>query len=224
MADKAAVLARAEALQINLRSDIHGAVGITLDEATTREDVLNLFRAIVGDDHGLDIDTLDKDVALDSRSIPAAMLRDDAILTHPVFNRYHSETEMMRYMHALERKDLALNQAMIPLGSCTMKLNAAAEMIPITWPEFAELHPFCPVEQAEGYQQMIAQLSDWLVKLTGYDAVCMQPNSGAQGEYAGLLAIRHYHESRNEGHRDICLILAPRTAPTRLPRRWRVCR
>lgn len=206
VADKAAVLARAEALQINLRSDIHGAVGITLDEATTREDVLNLFRAIVGDDHGLDIDTLDKDVALDSRSIPAAMLRDDAILTHPVFNRYHSETEMMRYMHALERKDLALNQAMIPLGSCTMKLNAAAEMIPITWPEFAELHPFCPVEQAEGYQQMIAQLSDWLVKLTGYDAVCMQPNSGAQGEYAGLLAIRHYHESRNEGHRDICLI------------------
>ncbi|VFT75647.1 glycine dehydrogenase [Klebsiella aerogenes] len=224
VADKAAVLARAEALQINLRSDIHGAVGITLDEATTREDVLNLFRAIVGDDHGLDIDTLDKDVALDSRSIPAAMLRDDAILTHPVFNRYHSETEMMRYMHALERKDLALNQAMIPLGSCTMKLNAAAEMIPITWPEFAELHPFCPVEQAEGYHQMIAQLSDWLVKLTGYDAVCMQPNSGAQGEYAGLLAIRHYHESRNEGHRDICLIQAPRTAPTRLPRRWRVCR
>ncbi|HBS8007311.1 TPA: aminomethyl-transferring glycine dehydrogenase [Klebsiella pneumoniae] len=152
------------------------------------------------------VEVADKDVALDSRSIPAAMLRDDAILTHPVFNRYHSETEMMRYMHALERKDLALNQAMIPLGSCTMKLNAAAEMIPITWPEFAELHPFCPVEQAEGYQQMIAQLSDWLVKLTGYDAVCMQPNSGAQGEYAGLLAIRHYHESRNEGHRDICLI------------------
>ena len=132
VADKAAVLARAEALQINLRSDIHHAVGITLDEATTREDVLNLFRAIVGDDHGLDIDTLDKDVALDSRSIPASMLRDDAILTHPVFNRYHSETEMMRYMHALERKDLALNQAMIPLGSCTMKMNAAAEMIPIT--------------------------------------------------------------------------------------------
>ncbi len=199
VADKAAVLARAEALQINLRSDIHHAVGITLDEATTREDVLNLFRAIVGDDRGLDIDALDKDVALDSRSIPASMLRDDAILTHPVFNRYHSETEMMRYMHALERKDLALNQAMIPLGSCTMKLNAAAEMIPITWPEFAELHPFCPVDQAEGYHQMIAQLSDWLVKLTGYDAVCMQPNSGAQGEYAGLLAIRHYTRAVTKG-------------------------
>jgi glycine dehydrogenase len=152
-----------------------------------------------GDDDGLDIDALDKDVALDSRSIPESMLRNDAILTHPVFNRYHSETEMMRYMHSLERKDLALNQAMIPLGSCTMKLNAAAEMIPITWPEFAELHR--SARQSRRKVIMIAQLSDWLVKLTGYDAVCMQPNSGAQGEYAGLLAIRHYHESRNEGHR-----------------------
>lgn len=208
VADKAGVLARAEAAEINLRSDILNAVGITLDETTTRENVMQLFSVLLGDNHGTDIDTLDKDVAHDSRSIQPAMLRDDEILTHPVFNRYHSETEMMRYMHSLERKDLALNQAMIPLGSCTMKLNAAAEMIPITWPEFAELHPFCPPEQAEGYQQMIAQLADWLVKLTGYDAVCMQPNSGAQGEYAGLLAIRHYHESRNEGHRDICLIPA----------------
>ena len=199
VADKAAVLARAQAAEINLRSDILNAVGITLDETTTREDVQKLFAVVLGDAHGLDIDVLDKDVALDSRSVPAAMLRDDAILSHPVFNRYHSETEMMRYMHSLERKDLALNQAMIPLGSCTMKLNAAAEMIPITWPEFAELHPFCPAEQAEGYHHMINQLSDWLVKLTGYDALCMQPNSGAQGEYAGLLAIRHYHESRNEG-------------------------
>ncbi|MWU81722.1 glycine dehydrogenase (aminomethyl-transferring), partial [Escherichia coli] len=206
VADKAAVLARAEAAQINLRSDIHNAVGITLDESTTRDDILTLFNVLLGDAQGLDVDTLDKEVALDSRSIQESMLRDDAILTHPVFNRYHSETEMMRYMHSLERKDLALNQAMIPLGSCTMKLNAAAEMIPITWPEFSELHPFCPAEQAEGYHMMINQLSDWLVKLTGYDALCMQPNSGAQGEYAGLLAIRHYHESRNEGHRDICLI------------------
>ena len=204
--DKAAVLARAEAHEINLRSDILNAVGITLDESTTREDVQALFSVLLGDNHGLDIDKLDQNVAGDSLSIPAAMLRDDEFLTHPVFNRYHSETEMMRYMHSLERKDLALNQAMIPLGSCTMKLNAAAEMIPITWPEFAELHPFCPANQAEGYHQMISQLSDWLVKLTGYDALCMQPNSGAQGEYAGLLAIRRYHESRNEGSRNLCLI------------------
>ncbi|WP_337264795.1 MULTISPECIES: aminomethyl-transferring glycine dehydrogenase [unclassified Serratia (in: enterobacteria)] len=204
--DKAAVLERALSFGINLRTDIHGAVGITLDEATSREDVQALFAVLAGDNHGLDIDALDAVVSNGSASIPAAMLRKDPILTHPVFNRYHSETEMMRYMHRLERKDLALNQAMIPLGSCTMKLNAAAEMIPITWPEFAELHPFCPPEQAAGYQQMIGQLSQWLVQLTGYDAVCMQPNSGAQGEYAGLLAIRRYHESRNEASRHICLI------------------
>ncbi|MDW5502048.1 aminomethyl-transferring glycine dehydrogenase [Pseudomonas lundensis] len=204
--DKAAVLERALSFGINLRTDIHGAVGITLDEATSREDVQTLFALLAGDDHGLDIDALDAAVSKNSQSIPAGMLRQDPILTHPVFNSYHSETEMMRYMHRLERKDLALNQAMIPLGSCTMKLNAAAEMIPITWPEFSELHPFCPPEQAAGYQQMIGQLSQWLVQLTGYDAVCMQPNSGAQGEYAGLLAIRHYHESRNEAARHICLI------------------
>ena len=202
VADKAAVLDRALSFGINLRSDILNAVGITLDETTTREDVAALFSILLGEQHGLEIDALDADGA----SIPAAMLRQDAILTHPVFNRHHSETEMMRYMHSLERKDLALNQAMIPLGSCTMKLNAAAEMIPITWPEFAELHPFCPAEQATGYLQMIGQLSQWLVQLTGYDALCMQPNSGAQGEYAGLLAIRRYHESRNEAGRNICLI------------------
>ncbi|MEQ9723489.1 aminomethyl-transferring glycine dehydrogenase [Yersinia alsatica] len=204
--DKAAVLARALSFGINLRTDIHGAVGITLDETTSREDIQTLFALLAGDNHGLDIDQLDAKVSQNSQSIQPAMLRQDPILTHPVFNRYHSETEMMRYMHRLERKDLALNQAMIPLGSCTMKLNAAAEMIPITWPEFAELHPFCPPEQAAGYQQMIGQLSQWLVQLTGYDAVCMQPNSGAQGEYAGLLAIRRYHESRNQANRHICLI------------------
>ncbi|HDL7338689.1 TPA: aminomethyl-transferring glycine dehydrogenase [Yersinia enterocolitica] len=204
--DKAAVLARALSFGINLRTDIHGAVGITLDETTSREDLQILFTLLVGDNHGLDIDLLDANVSQNSQSIQTGMLRQDPILTHPVFNRYHSETEMMRYMHRLERKDLALNQAMIPLGSCTMKLNAAAEMIPITWPEFAELHPFCPPEQAAGYQQMIGQLSQWLVQLTGYDAVCMQPNSGAQGEYAGLLAIRRYHESRNQASRHICLI------------------
>ncbi|CCP01989.1 glycine dehydrogenase [Erwinia amylovora Ea644] len=204
VADKAAVLDRALSFGVNLRSDFLNAVGITLDETTTGEDVMALFSILLGAQHGLSIEALDTD----AHSIPPAMLRQDAILTHPVFNRYHSETEMMRYMHSLERKDLALNQAMIPLGSCTMKLNAAAEMIPITWPEFAELHPFCPAEQAAGYLHMIGQLSQWLIQLTGYDALCMQPNSGAQGEYAGLLAIRRYHQSRNQSARHICLIPA----------------
>ncbi|KAA6046503.1 MULTISPECIES: aminomethyl-transferring glycine dehydrogenase [Pantoea] len=206
VADKAGVLNRALSFGVNLRSDMPDAVGITLDETTSREDVQALFAIFLGDTHGLDIDKLDAAVSAESAAIPAGQQRRSDYLTHPVFNRYHSETEMMRYMHSLEKKDLALNQAMIPLGSCTMKLNAAAEMIPITWPEFSELHPFCPAEQATGYLQMIGQLSQWLVQLTGYDALCMQPNSGAQGEYAGLLAIRRYHESRNEGRRNICLI------------------
>lgn len=208
VADKAAVLNRALSFGVNLRSDLLNAVGITLDETTTREDVQTLFAILLGDAHGLDIDALDAAVVAENPAIPAGQLRSSEFLTHPVFNRHHSETEMMRYMHSLEKKDLALNQAMIPLGSCTMKLNAAAEMIPITWPEFAELHPFCPAEQVGGYLQMIGQLSRWLVQLTGYDALCMQPNSGAQGEYAGLLAIRRYHESRNEGGRNLCLIPA----------------
>ncbi|MEY0435150.1 aminomethyl-transferring glycine dehydrogenase [Providencia huaxiensis] len=208
VADKTAVLARAEKAKVNLRTDIRGAVGVTFSEITTRQDLNELFAVITGIEAKLDFEKLDQSVSAAEQGIPSAMLRDDEILAHPNFHRYHSETEMMRYMHSLERKDLALNQAMIPLGSCTMKLNAAAEMIPITWPEFGELHPFCPPEQAQGYHQMIEQLSHWLVQLTGYDAVCMQPNSGAQGEYAGLLAIRRYHESRNEGERNICLIPA----------------
>ncbi|WP_353243006.1 aminomethyl-transferring glycine dehydrogenase [Providencia sp.] len=208
VADKTAVLARAEKAKINLRTDIHGAVGLTLSETTTRQDINELFAVITGFDDKLNFEKLDQQVVENEQAIPAALQRKDEILAHPNFHRYHSETEMMRYMHSLERKDLALNQAMIPLGSCTMKLNAAAEMIPITWPEFGELHPFCPADQAQGYHQMIEQLSHWLVQLTGYDAVCMQPNSGAQGEYAGLLAIRRYHESRNEGARNICLIPA----------------
>lgn len=208
VADKTAVLARAEKAKINLRTDIHGAVGVTLSETTTRQDINQLFAVITGSDEKLNFEKLDQQVAEIEQAIPTALQRKDEILAHPNFHRYHSETEMMRYMHSLERKDLALNQVMIPLGSCTMKLNAAAEMIPITWPEFGELHPFCPADQAQGYHQMIEQLSHWLVQLTGYDAVCMQPNSGAQGEYAGLLAIRRYHESRNEGARNICLIPA----------------
>ncbi|MEQ5307482.1 MULTISPECIES: aminomethyl-transferring glycine dehydrogenase [Providencia] len=208
VADKTAVLARAEKAKVNLRTDIRGAVGVTFSEITTRQDLNELFAVITGIETKLDFEKLDQSVSATEQAIPSTMLRNDEILAHPNFHRYHSETEMMRYMHSLERKDLALNQAMIPLGSCTMKLNAAAEMIPITWPEFGELHPFCPPEQAQGYHQMIEQLSHWLVQLTGYDAVCMQPNSGAQGEYAGLLAIRRYHESRNEGERNICLIPA----------------
>ncbi|WP_347254094.1 aminomethyl-transferring glycine dehydrogenase [Leminorella grimontii] len=204
--DKEALLTRALSFGVNLRADLHGAVGITLDETTTLDDVNTLFDVLIGDSRALDIDALDARCMAQSRSMPASALRQNPILTHPVFNRYHSETEMMRYLHRLARKDLALDQAMIPLGSCTMKLNAAAEMIPITWPEFAELHPFCPPEQAQGYHIMLNQLSQWLALITGYDAVCMQPNSGAQGEYAGLLTIRRYHAARGEGHRHVCLI------------------
>src|SRR5690606_15385607 len=132
--------------------------------------------------------------------------RSSPYLTHPVFNRYHSETEMLRYIRRLSDKDLALDRTMIPLGSCTMKLNAAAEMFPISWPGFNALHPFAPPEQAAGYRRLIRELEQMLAACTGYDAVSLQPNAGSQGEYAGLLAIRAYHESRGEGHRDVCLI------------------
>ncbi|QSX30737.1 aminomethyl-transferring glycine dehydrogenase [Shewanella cyperi] len=205
--DVAAIRARALAAGVNLRFDADGVMGVALAETTTRADVAELFDIILGAGHGLDCAALDADiVAKGSSSIPAALVRQEAFLTHPTFNRYHSETEMMRYIKRLENKDLALNHSMISLGSCTMKLNAAVEMIPVSWPEFANMHPFCPSEQAQGYAQLIKELSDWLVDITGYDAVCMQPNSGAQGEYAGLLAIKKYHESRGEGHRNVCLI------------------
>ena len=206
-ADKAALIAKAEALHINLRADLDGAVGVSLSETSTRGDVAELFDLFLGQGHGLDVEALDAK-AQAHQAIPQDLLRSDAVLTHEVFNKYHSETEMLRYIHRLEAKDLALNYAMISLGSCTMKLNATAEMIPVTWPEFGKLHPFAPLAQTKGYQLLLADLEDWLVKVTGYDAVCMQPNSGAQGEYAGLLAIKKYHESRGEGHRDVCLIPA----------------
>lgn len=201
---RTAILARARAAGINLRCDDPTALGISLHEAMTLADLAELLDVVLGAGHGLEIAALD--AATPATAIPAALLRQSAVLSHPVFNRYHSETEMLRYIERLARKDLALNHAMIPLGSCTMKLNATAEMIPITWPGFGQLHPFCPVEQAEGYRQMIDELGQWLVKLTGYDAVSMQPNSGAQGEYAGLLAIQRYHASRGDHHRTICLI------------------
>ncbi|MHA6963771.1 aminomethyl-transferring glycine dehydrogenase [Zobellella denitrificans] len=204
--DKDAIVARALAAGVNLRTDLDGALGVSLSETTTRADVAELFDIFLGAGHGLEVEALDAVAAKGTGSIPAALLRDEPILSHEVFNQYHSESEMLRYIHKLEMKDLALNYGMISLGSCTMKLNATAEMVPVSWPEFAQIHPFAPLDQTVGYQQMIGELEDWLVKVTGYDAICIQPNSGAQGEYAGLLAIKKYHESRNEGHRDICLI------------------
>ncbi|QHM75107.1 Glycine dehydrogenase (decarboxylating) [Mixta theicola] len=207
--DKAAILRRAQAQKINLRDDLPDAIAISLDETTRREDILTLLSVVTGKAATLDIEALDAEQVRGSEpSLPPELLRTAPILTHPVFQRYHSETEMMRYLRALEQKDLALNQAMIPLGSCTMKLNAAAEMLPISWPEFSELHPFCPPEQAQGYQILIDQLSQWLIALSGYDAICMQPNSGAQGEYAGLLTIRRYQHSCRQQQRHICLIPA----------------
>ncbi|NII11755.1 aminomethyl-transferring glycine dehydrogenase [Oleiagrimonas sp. C23AA] len=199
--DAEAVLAKAREQHINLRGIDGGHIGISLDETSTREDVkalAALFGARIDD-----IDTLD---ASTDDALPPQAQRQDAFLTHPVFNTHHSETELLRYMRTLADKDLALDRSMIPLGSCTMKLNATAEMLPITWPEFANIHPLAPAEQTLGYKQLIDELEAMLVQCTGYDSISMQPNSGAQGEYAGLLAIAAYHRSRGEGHRHICLI------------------
>ncbi|KTF19327.1 aminomethyl-transferring glycine dehydrogenase [Pseudoalteromonas sp. 10-33] len=201
------VIARAIAHGVNFATNHDGEYSISVSETTTRADVAELFDIVLGEGHGLSVDAIAADIeANGSDSIPASLVRDDEVLTHPNFNSYHSETDMLRYIKRLENKDLALNHSMISLGSCTMKLNATAEMIPVTWPEFANLHPFCPLDQAEGYQIMINELHDWLVNITGYDAVSLQPNSGAQGEYAGLIAIRKYHESRGDAHRNVCLI------------------
>jgi glycine dehydrogenase len=203
------IIARALTAGVNLRTDVEGQISVSLDETTTRSDVAQLFTIFLGADHGLDVANLDEKItACGHSSIPASLVRDTEILTHPVFNSYHSETEMLRYIKRLENKDLALNHSMISLGSCTMKLNATAQMIPVSWPEFANMHPFAPQDQVVGYKQMIDELTDWLVELTGYDKVSMQPNSGAQGEYAGLIAIHKYHESRGDSHRNICLIPA----------------
>ncbi len=205
--DTSSVVEAALAKEMNLRTDLDGLIGVSLDETTTRQDVLDLFEVILGQGHGLDIDALDLYLIENgSESIPSELARTTEFLTHEVFNSYHSETEMLRYIKSLENKDLALNHSMISLGSCTMKLNATAEMIPVTWPQFGQLHPFAPVDQAQGYAKMLEQLSEWLIDITGYDALSMQPNSGAQGEYAGLLAIQRYHQSRGEGHRNVCLI------------------
>ncbi len=187
---------------INTRKVGATQLGLTCDERTDNALVMDLFCVLLGADHGLSIDALDQ--PLDS--IPAEVVRTSDFLTHPVFNSYHSETEMLRYLKHLENKDISLAHSMIALGSCTMKLNATAEMIPVTWPEFANIHPFAPLDQAQGYQQMITELEDMLKAITGFDAICMQPNSGAQGEYAGLLAIRNFHIANGDAHRNICLI------------------
>ncbi|HJR32660.1 MAG TPA: aminomethyl-transferring glycine dehydrogenase [Pseudomonas sp.] len=199
-----AIIESAQAAQINLRILGRGRLGLSLDETCDESTVAKLFDVFLGADHGLNVDELDAEALVSG--IPAGLQRSTPYLRHPVFNAHHSETEMLRYLKQLENKDLALNQSMIPLGSCTMKLNATSEMIPITWPQFANLHPFVPKEQVVGYSLMIEELERWFCAITGFDAICMQPNSGAQGEYAGLLAIRKYHASRHQGARDICLI------------------
>jgi len=205
--NKEEIVSRALAAGINFRTDVEGQFSVSVDETTTRADVQALFDVILGEGHGLDVAELDKQIVdCGHSSIPAELVRESEILTHEVFNSYHSETEMLRYIKKLENKDLALNHSMISLGSCTMKLNATAQMIPVSWPEFANMHPFAPIDQAQGYKHMIDELGKWLVELTGYDNISMQPNSGAQGEYAGLIAIHKYHESRGDAHRNICLI------------------
>ena len=207
-----AIAERASAAGINLRMDrvvTHQTIGISLDECTDEKEIETLWQVILGEtSESLDVAAIDKTITTGEESavIPANLKRSSEFLMHPVFNRYHSETEMMRYLKRLENKDISLTHAMIPLGSCTMKLNAAAEMIPVTWSEFSKPHPFTPVDQMQGYQEMIQGLEEMLQEILGFDAISMQPNSGAQGEYAGLLAIRKYLDGNGETQRNVCLI------------------
>jgi glycine dehydrogenase len=198
-ADQAGIVARARGENINLRIG-ERTLGIALDETTTPATIEAVWRAFGGK---LSYETIAADAG---DALPSDLKRGSAFLTHPVFHSHRSETELLRYMRKLSDRDLALDRAMIPLGSCTMKLNATSEMIPLTWPEFGSLHPFAPADQAQGYYALFTRLEKWLCDITGYDAISLQPNSGAQGEYAGLLAIRGYHAARGEAHRKICLI------------------
>ncbi|MEW7847740.1 aminomethyl-transferring glycine dehydrogenase [Massilia aurea] len=200
--DAGAIHAAATERGINLRQIDATQVGIALDETVTRDDLATLI-AIFGAGKSVDLDALDADVA---DALPTALARTSAYLTHPTFNRYHAEHEMLRYLRMLADKDLALDRTMIPLGSCTMKLNATSEMVPVTWPEFSNVHPLAPNDQTVGYREMITQLEAMLCAATGYAAISLQPNAGSQGEYAGLLVIQKYHQARGEGHRNICLI------------------
>jgi len=199
------IVARGVERGANLRRVDARTLGLSLDEATTRGDVELIWSIFAGANAPFHVDDVDAHLA---DAIPAALARTSAFLTHPVFNRYHGETEMLRYLRRLADRDIALDRSMIPLGSCTMKLNATAEMIPVTWPEFGALHPFAPVDQAQGYAELIGELEAMLCAATGYAAVSLQPNAGSQGEYAGLLAIEAYHRSRGEGRRNVCLIPA----------------
>ena len=198
-----AIVERALRAGFNLRRVGDKSLGVSLDETTTRDDVAALWKAFAGGEAPFDVATIDADV---DDGIPPALARVSAFLTHPVFRRYHSETQMLRYLRRLSDKDLALDRTMIPLGSCTMKLNATAEMTPLTWLEFGALHPFAPADQAQGYRELVDDLERMLCAVTGYDAVSLQPNAGSQGEYAGLLMIHAWHASRDESHRDVCLI------------------
>jgi glycine dehydrogenase len=205
--DAGEVLARALALGINLRDFGDGTIGIALDEVTRPEDLDDLFR-VFNEGSAPDFDARSIAERGPAPPLPEWAARTTPYLEHPVFNKHHSETEMLRYLHKLETRDLSLNTSMIPLGSCTMKLNATAEMAGVTWPEIGRLHPFAPADQAEGYAVIFEELEKWLAEITGFAATSLQPNSGAQGEYAGLLVIRAYHESKGHAHRDVCLIPA----------------
>ncbi|MBK7956409.1 MAG: aminomethyl-transferring glycine dehydrogenase [Candidatus Accumulibacter sp.] len=206
----------------NLRQVSPGVLAIAVNEKTARADISRLLQLIGGEDTGLaDLSLVDEQLQRTDPSLPAELLRQDAILTHPVFNTHHTEHAMLRYLKKLQNRDLALDHSMISLGSCTMKLNATSEMIPISWPEFTDIHPFAPLDQAQGYLQMIGELETWLKAITGFDAICMQPNSGAQGEYAGLVAIARYHASRGESRRQVCLI--PKSAHGTNPATAQMC-
>ena len=197
------ILDTAQARGINLRVLDTSNVGITLDETTTFEDVRELWQIFAGGDSlPLILEELECQI---TTKFNAPFARKSSYLTHPVFNRYHSETELLRYLYRLQAKDLSLTTSMIPLGSCTMKLNATAEMLPVTWPEFGKIHPFAPQSQTRGYQVLFQQLEEWLGEITGFAGISLQPNAGSQGEYAGLLVIRKYHENRGD-HRNVCLI------------------
>jgi glycine dehydrogenase len=202
--DTAKIVERAVAAGINLGLRVQNHLGISLDETTTRGDIETLWALFVPT--GTPMPRFDELAGRIASRIPEDLRRTSAFLTHPVFNTHKSETAMLRYIRSLADKDLALDRSMIPLGSCTMKLNATSEMIPITWPEFAHIHPFAPADQLQGYAQLDKQLRAWLCEATGYAGISLQPNAGSQGEYAGLLAIKAFHEARGEAHRDVCLI------------------